>query len=351
MPMGTAPGGMGAPSRGMPGGMGSYGMFTPDPSLPVMYADEASREAIRYHGRRSYPLTPEEHHLGYEGDYRYYDGAPAGEGEAKEPHPLDPNEGLSRIIVRLPHPRFVGAPEFVDGLPKRSTTFAWTELCATREPECAMAPVPQVPEKTWYNTYVYVPEQRSHVERQYLERFVPGPDGEWIDVVKARRLTSFLEEQKRKADMVEEEKRLVESGDVVEMTDFVDAYNGEQLVSCNNRLMTKSEVYERYNIHKSDWGAYVDAVPKFEYDNLRIPWVFGKVDRNKKVSQHVYDWYDRRNPNVVSDRSYKLMELPSYYVDEDLYNKWRATGRNGLMGVADDMATRAKYIDDYPYRM
>merc|ERR1719327_1620814 len=155
--------------------------------------------------------------MGWQPDVRYFDEA------TKDPHPLDPSAGLSRTIIKLPHSRFQGGPEFIDGVAKRNATFAWTEICGTREPECSMAPVPQVPMKTWYNTYVYVPEQRSHVERQYLERFVPGPDGEWIDVVKARRLTSFLEEQKRKADMVEEEKRLVESGDVVEMTDFVDA--------------------------------------------------------------------------------------------------------------------------------
>lgn len=95
----------------------------------------------------------------------------------------------------------------------------------------------------------------------------------------------------------------------------------------------------------------MDAVPAFDYDNLRVPWIFGKIDRNKKVSQHVYDWYDRRNPRVVSDRSYKLMELPSYYVDEDLYNKWRAYGNEGVVGFSQDVATRMRYLDDYPYKM
>jgi hypothetical protein len=283
--------------------------------------------------------------MGWQPNVTYYDEA------SKEQHPLDPQPGITRTIVKLPHPRYNGGPEFIDGIPKRNTTFAWTELCGTREPECSMAPVPQVPMKSWYNSYVYIPEQRSHVERQYLERFVPGPDGEWIDVVKARRMSSYLQEQRMKAAMAEEEQRLVASGDAIEMTDYVDQYTGEQLVSCNNQLMSKAEVYQRYNIHKSDWGRQVDKVPAFDYDNLRVPWIFGKVDRNKRVSQHAYDWFDRRNPRVVSDRSYKLMELPSYYVDEDLYNKWRAYGHDGVMGFAEDVAVRARYLDDYPYQM
>jgi hypothetical protein len=316
------------------------------PGLPVVFADKEAKDALKFHGQRSFPLMAEEAHMGWEPNAKYFDEA------STDAHPLEPTPGLARTIVKLPHPRFQGGPEFIDGVPKRNTTFAWTELTATNAPECSMAPVPQVPMKSWYNSYVYVPEQRSHVERQYLERFVPGPDGEWIDVVKARRMTSFLQDQRLKAAQVEEERRLVETGEVVELTDYVDQYSGEQLISVNNKLMSKAEAYARYNIHKSDWAQHVDAVPAFEFDNLRVPWIFGKVDRNKKVSQHAYEWFDRRNPRIVSDRSYKLMELPSYYVDEDLYNKWRAHGNDGIMGVAEDVYTRAKYpYDDYPYQM
>merc|ERR1719247_3485591 len=153
---------------------------------------------------------------------------------------MTPTPGLQRVVVKMPHPRYSGGPEFIDGVPKRNSTFAWTELCGTREPECSMAPVPQVREKTWYNTYVYMPEQRSHVERQYLERYVPGPDGDWLDVVKARRMSGFLREQTMKAQEAEEQQRLVQSGDAVEITDYVDQYTGEQLVSCNNQRLVQS---------------------------------------------------------------------------------------------------------------
>jgi hypothetical protein len=314
------------------------------PNLPIVQADAAGRNAIRQAGQESYPLHPEEVHMGFESDGRFFEQADPG-------HPLAVKPGFNRTIVKLPHPRYEGAPEFIDGVPKRNSTFAWTELCGTNSPECSMAPVPQVREKTWYNSRVYIPEQRSHVERQYLERFVPGPNGEWLDVVKARRMTTFLEEQRKKYEEEEEERRLVKSGDVVELTDYTDTYTGEELVACNNQLLTKQQVYERYNIHRSDWGKRVDKIPAFDFDNLRSPWPFGKVDRNKRVSQHAYDWFDRRNPRIVSDRSYRIMELPSYYVDEDLYGKWRAQPPKGVLGTAEDALTRAQHFDDYPYQM
>jgi hypothetical protein len=282
--------------------------------------------------------------MGFEPDSRYFD-------KGDEGHPLAVKPGFKRVIVKMPHPRFEGGPEFFDNVPKRNSTFAWTELCGTNQPECSMAPVPQVGAKSWYNTTLYVPEQRSHVERQYLERFVPGPNGEWLDVVKARRMTTFLEEQRQQFEEQELERQLVKSGDVVQMTDFTDAYSGEELVACNNQLLTKQQVYDRYNLMRSDWGKKVDGIPRFDFDNLRQPWPFGRVDRNKRISQHAYDWFDRRNPRIVSDRSYKLMELPSYYVDEDLYGKWRATQSNGVLGSAEDVAIRAQHFDDFPYQM
>jgi len=283
--------------------------------------------------------------MGYAPDMRFFNQG------AQEAHALEPTPGLTRTIVKLPHPRFHGGPEFVDGIAKNSTTFAWTELCATNAPECSMAPVPQVPQKQWYNSYVYIPEQRSHVERHFLERYVKGPDGEWLDVVKARRMSTFLHDQRAKAEAVADEQRHIREGDGIEQTDYFDQYSGEKLVACNNQLMSKAEVYQRYNIHKSDWAQLTDDTPMFDFDNLRVPWLFGKVDRNKRVSQHAYEWFDRRNPRVVSDRSYKMMELPSYYVDEDLYNRWRPMGGEGLTGFAEDVAVRARYLDDYPYAM
>jgi hypothetical protein len=389
-------------------------MLGPDPRRQdVGFAGEEMKEYLKLVGRESFPLTAEEAHMGFQPNTIQYDEVlPGGsyanddiiskiDYECRDPvtgqvnllcygdrgrvlgpsaqrdrvlcqfpqypavdlvpgihfmtvegtHPLAQRGGLKQVVVKLPHARYEGGPEFIDGVPKKNCTFAWSELCGTRAPDCAMAPVPQVQSKSWYNTYIYIPEQRSHVERQYLERFVPGPDGEWLDVVKARRMTNFFEEQRQEHAAMEEEQMKVKSGEVVQQTDYMDSYSGEHLVACNNQLMSKQEVYERYNITKSDWGKAVDQIPAFEYDNLRCPWPFGRVDRNKKVSQHAYDWFDRRNSRIVSDRSYKLLELPSYYVDEDLYSKWRATGHNGVLGAAEDIYIRSQHLDDYPYKM
>jgi len=344
-------GGMPPPSPPVPPGgrhdfAGPFGkLHVPQQGQPVQWASQEAKNIIAQHGQESFPLQPEEAHMGFQPDCRRFDPA------SKDKHPLEATPKLQRTIVKLPHPRFAGGPEFVDGIAKQNATFAWTEICATNAPECSMAPVPQVAQKTWYNSYVYIPEQRSHVERHYLERFVPGPDGEWLDVVKARRMTSYLHEQRAKAEAIADEQRHIREGDGIEVTEYFDQYSGEKLLACNHQLMSKAEVYQRYNIHKSDWSKTTDDVPMFDYDNLRVPWLFGKVDRNKRVSQNAYDWFDRRNPRVVSDRSYKFMELPSYYVDEDLYNKWRPVGNAGLTGVAEDVAVRARYLDDYPYQM
>lgn len=335
--MGTMP-----PGSFMPPGPSPGGMHMMDPR-------RAEQEEIKAHidlyGRQSYAMTPEEAHMGFEPNVVYpQPGAPN--------NFLDPEPGLVRTIVKLPHPRYQGSPEFVDGLPKRNSTFAWSELAATRAPESSLAPVPQVPLKSWWNTYVYVPEQRSHVERQYLERYVPGPDGEWLDVVKARRMLRFFDDHQRKAEAWQEEQNAVKSGAVVDLTDYTNAYSGEHLVAVHGELMPKGEVYEKYDIHKSEWGKYVDDARLMDFDNLRTPWPFGRIDRNKKVSQHAYDYFDRRNTFIPSDRSFKMMELPSYYVDEDLYFKWRATGEDGPVGYAHDAMLRAAHpVDDYPYKL
>ena len=53
----------------------------------------------------------------------------------------------------------------------------------------------------------------------------------------------------------------------------------------------------------------------FDYDNLRFAWPFGVRDRNKPVSQHTYDWFDRRNVYMPSDASCELVEMPSIYLE------------------------------------
>lgn len=227
--------------------------------------------------------------------------------------------------MRLPKPRYPGSPEFYGGVPKRSSTFAWSEICATRDQEGAsLAPVPQTQMKSWYNSYIYQPEERSHDERQFLDRFVQGPNGEWIDVIKARRMSSFMDEKRQQAMVRQMERAMVMSGSVVQQTGYTDPYSGEHLVACRGKLLPKQQLLEQYSDHYSA-GALQEMVGEvqgaFDFDNLRVPWPFGRPYRNKQVSQHVYDWFDRNNPYIPTDRSCELMELPSMFVDVHHYNR------------------------------
>jgi len=228
------------------------------------------------------------------------------------------------IRVRLPRPRHPGSPEFYGGVPKRAATFAWSEICATRDPNASLAPVPQTETKSWYNSYLYHPEDRSHVENQFLDRFVQGPDGEWIDVIKARRMSSHMEEKREQAMVKQMERAMIMSGSVIQQTGYVDPYSGEHLVSCRGELVPKQQLLEQFGDHFSA-GALREMVAEtqggFDWDNLRVPWPFGRPYRNKQVSQHAYDWFDRQNPYIPTDRSCEMLELPSMFVDRHQYER------------------------------
>jgi len=215
-----------------------------------------------------------------------------------------------------------GATEFYGNVPKHSATFAWSEICATPGPEAALAPVPQVQQKSWYNTYVYTPEQSSHEDRQFLQRYVKGPDGEWIDAVKARRLAKHLDEQHLKNMREAMERDMVASGAGTQKTHYLDPYSGEHLVACRGDLLPKAALNREYGVHTDDNVLGLDEDNFFDFDNLRIPWPFGKPDRNKAISQHTYDWFDRRNMYIPNDRSVELRELPSMYLDREEMERW-----------------------------
>jgi len=285
--------------------------------------------------------------MGMPQDPRPLEGTPCESG-----NPMDPTPGLERVIIRRPRPRFPGGPEFYDNVRTRDATFAWSEICATPFPECSMAPVPQVESKSWYDTFIFIPEQRSHVERHYLERFVEGPDGEWIDVVKARRMWTYFDAHARDYETRKAENKLISKGVGVDSTPYTDQYTAEKLVSYHGELVSRPELYAEHNIQRSALQRTMDeGEPLFDFDNLRTPWPFGRPDRNRQVSQSVYDWFDRRNLYIPNDRSYQIAELPSMYVDAEQYNKWRPRPSEGVRTTAADAANRAQYLDDYPYRI
>lgn len=246
------------------------------------------------------------------------------------------DSGLLRTIVKMPRPRYPGGTEFYGTIPKRNATFGWSELCATPVPECSLAPSREIPNKSWYNTYLYVPEENSHIERQYLERFVPGPNGEWIDAVKAQRMSRFLTDKQEKAAS---ERRLVEAirgREGVDRTDYTDAYTGERLVAFEKELLPVSELLQRHHMRDNGWKESIGEQGSGpDFDNLRIPqWPFGRPNRNKMIDNHVYDWFDRRNQLIHSDRSYDILETSGAYVDQDIYqSSWFGAGREAEMMV------------------
>ncbi|CAJ1384890.1 unnamed protein product [Effrenium voratum] len=192
---------------------------------------------------------------------------------------------LPPLRVTAPRPRQPGGTEFYGAVPKHSATFAWSELCATPGPEAALAPVPQVPMKSWYNSYVYMPEQTTHDDRQFLQRFVKGPDGEWIDVVKANRLLEAMDAAQQRQIREEAERDMVLAGmrglsggfgggfgglgglglgfggsgagaeeadgsdhlgSGVHRTHYMDPYSGEELIACKGHLQTREEIMQEW---------------------------------------------------------------------------------------------------------
>lgn len=245
----------------------------------------------------------------------------------------EPPVYLPPLRLTAPRPRQPGGTEFYGAVPKHSATFAWSELCATPDPEASLAPVPQVPMKSWYNSYVYMPEQNLGEDRQYLTRFAKGPNGEWVDVVKARRLLDAMEAAQQKQMREEMEREMVLSGmshlgDAVEAdghsisgihrTHYMDPYSGERLIACKGQLQTREEILSQYHIR----GAVLPPEEWFDFDNLRLPWPFAKSDRNKPISQHTFDWFDRRNVYIPKDSSCELVEMPSVYLERHELERW-----------------------------
>eukprot|EP00929_Paragymnodinium_shiwhaense_P016074 TRINITY_DN124249_c0_g1_i1.p2 TRINITY_DN124249_c0_g1~~TRINITY_DN124249_c0_g1_i1.p2 ORF type:complete len:412 (-),score=106.46 TRINITY_DN124249_c0_g1_i1:186-1421(-) len=279
---------------------------------------------------------------------------------------------LPTIRVPLTVPSVVGGMEFYGDVPRKYATFAPAELTATADPEASLAPSPDVYCKEWYNTHIYTPETRSGIKDggQFLERFVQGPDGEWLDVCKAKRMADHIQHTREEAIRHKAEQQAILHGgfqmsgqddgappeDKVSAAKHVytDPYSGKPLVVWEKKMMPKEELYEAFDIHESEWRRFVKTIiPPIDFDNFRVSWPgAGLPDRNKMTSQAAYDWFDRQNPYIVSDRSYQFVELPSVYADAENYNKWRDSYGHSPLDLVQDIQTRLEHpIDDYPYRI
>eukprot|EP00928_Gymnodinium_smaydae_P087273 TRINITY_DN71552_c0_g1_i1.p1 TRINITY_DN71552_c0_g1~~TRINITY_DN71552_c0_g1_i1.p1 ORF type:complete len:476 (+),score=110.78 TRINITY_DN71552_c0_g1_i1:139-1566(+) len=272
----------------------------------------------------------------------------------------------TRPVIRVPlrKPKYPGGKEFYGDVPVEAATFAHAELCATPEPEASLAPMPEVGCKMWYNTYLYVPEDRRAIQSggHFLERFVQGENGEWLDVPKARRMAEHVADMRQRDAQQRAEEQAIRNGSAwswsgsgngenaggVGASEYRDPYSGETLVMYKGELLPKAELFAQHGIQESEWRSMFQ-LPHVDFDNFRVPWPFGRPHRNKRVSNSAYEWFDRQNPFIPSDRSYEMLELPSTFVDKENYGKWRATGGDGPMEFASDLMTRARHFDDYPY--
>merc|ERR1719326_2122808 len=290
-----------------------------------------------------------------------------------DPQVLEPVPGVIRTKILLPKAKHSGGPEFYDNVRRDHATFAPTEVNATLGPVGSLSPDLGVNQKTWYNTWVYTPQelngggapvqfQQRHYAAQPPPRRNPytgrmeqaglGPYDvkgfpTYIDTWKAQRRLAYIDEKLRK----EEEKRLeeyyLELGYGVEETHYTDAYTGRRLISVGGQLADKDHFEHRAGqMHRSDWKDFKEHVLQgTDYANLRIPPPFEQPNRNKRISQHTYEWFDRQNPYIQSDAEYEIAEFESSYVDPVMWSKWRNRGGDGAEDFIQDVYDQALEVD------
>jgi len=138
----------------------------------------------------------------------------------------------------------------------------------------------------------------------------------------------------------------IKKGFGVQSTHFVDAYDGQKLVKFSGGLWGEKDLDSQYKIDRTDWKDFKQRfIGGFDYGNLRVPWPFGKTNRNKRVMTHTYEWFDRQNPHIETDRDYEVWELESAYVDKAMYSKWRARGGDGPVDYMSDLYQYSTSID------
>jgi len=257
-------------------------------------------------------------------------------------------ENRPQIRVPLPEPAMRGGRRFYGDVPVEQATFAYSELCASEDPECALAPQPEVAAKRWYNTYFYYPEDRRAAKEggQFMERFVQGPNGEWLDIPKSRRMAGHIKETHERQEQERAEMNVLlagaswqntgQEGGGIGKSSYTDPYSGERLVSFEGKLQPMSELLKEHGVRRPMLAQATSQLGEKDFDNFRVPWPGGPPHRNKKISQTVYDRFDRTSPFVPSDSSYQILETPSCFVDRQDYGKWEELGGRSLNQFARD---------------
>jgi len=247
--------------------------------------------------------------------------------------------GLERVVIKAPRARHPGAPTFYGAISSRTAQAGWVEVC---QPDSGLVPDPGSASKSWYNTYLYEPEVQPNVDRQFLDRYILSEDGTWLDVGQCRRTSDFIEDKIQKARQQRKLQEAIRAGVDIHPTAYRDPYSGERLISFRHELMPRAELFQRNQLDESVWQRTVDGEdPPWDLDNMRVPpWPFGKPDRNKPMSMHVYDWLDTRNIYMQRESDFHIIDMPSVYVDEESYHSWQ--GRDPNWDVRVPVAERCR---------
>lgn len=247
------------------------------------------------------------------------------------------------IHIKLPKQISKGGQEFLD-------YYKGSERCVSRRPEYGLEATAEIPEKTWLNHYVYTPEKRSHADRQFLQRYKEGPDGVWLDTVKAQRLSGFINTHRKKGEADDTLRDLIAQGAAVPEGTYNDAYNGAPMALIRGEMVETEKLKEIYRGHRSEWKDKLrDLAESADFDNLRIEWPFGRPDRNKRLSMDVYNGFDRNCDAVKADRDYPIYEMPSMYVEQTHFNRmmedFEAVKNGPSNFVASQAIWAAKFMD------
>ncbi|CAD7976456.1 unnamed protein product [Amoebophrya sp. A25] len=212
------------------------------------------------------------------------------------------NVSTGIAFVRGPDSHLTGA---------RTVPFLRTEETTRPGANQALGPsARQVGSKLYQNEWVFrAPEEPgSHFADDY-EKAVDEKLGViYIQKAKQKSRMKFADQRLEAArrEILRKDALANETFDV-NRPQWYDSYSGQPLVQRHGKMIIAEE---------HDTGYDVDPLAGvFDFDNFRIAWPFSKPERNKMITQGIYDWYDRGNPYIQKDEDVRIRELATSYID------------------------------------
>lgn len=273
-------------------------------------------------------------------------------------NPFPPNNltkpGVIRSHYKVPYPKYGPRQStlrhcITNGVARDA---AWAPMEPNVAPGVTAPLAPSQETKQWYNTWLYVPEKPKGgvIQNQFMDRYVMGPGGTWIDTWRAQDRSRFLESK------VQEETKRWEYDESIRNCEAVDwephlydAYSGANLVSVHGQMVPADDIRRTYKVKRSEWSDAYDMVFKENpYDMFRFmtPAFMDKRHPNKRIDQYAYDYFDRRNPNIKRDEDYEFIETAGSFVDAERHSAWRTRDGNTPADVMADLVNHYSTIDN-----